>query len=310
MLKRNLAFLLIVLLALAPFITMVKAVDSGDNISGMNVSQFTGIYYNDTGQTFYTSAQTFTVGENNLYFTTMSFPLTKASGNDTYSFVNTAILVLIAPIDPIDQEPLTLVESQEQLITGGYYNTSSLSSWSGSPIIEHMEWLNMSVIPVTLLAHKTYAMIMYIESLFDTNTLSGVDWWGNNQTVYTGGHGFLFNTTDETWISYGTNFSFGFSLNSLTAGLPGTWQGIEGQEGTGITGTETMFLGLFLSLGLGAIGFGMGKGKEPLMAVFMIFLGLFISYLLAWLPAWVLAASFAVLGMVLADRFRGVIKRG
>ena len=67
-----------------------------------------------------------------------------------------------------------------------------------------------------------------------------------------------------------------------------------------------LFLSLFISLGLGCVGFGMSKGKDPMTALFLMFVGLFVCYVIGWVPPWVLISSVALLGIILAAKLKGV----
>ena len=167
-------------------------------------------------------------------------------------------------------------------------------------------WLPITVTPTHLLAATTYALVVYSEwSAFNE---TGYCFWGNDGYGMMGStnYAYMFNPgtegfepmPDENETATGNEFCFGFEL------IDG------GSAFSGIEADAPLFLSLFLCLGLGVVGFGMTRGKEPLAAIFMMEFGVFISYMMGWMPPWILAASFAVLGIVLAYKFRGALGHG
>jgi len=171
---------------------------------------------------------------------------------------------------------------------------------------ENIHWMQAFFTIYNLTAGTTYAIVVSYPGAVSPNVFN---WWANsNYTSYT--NGTSYHLVGSTWTAYGGGFQFGFQITS------GTWNEVNPLipwtyvPPTG-TGTEftNMFLGIFFSLALGCVGFGMSKGKEPMVALAMIYMGLFVSYMVSWIPMWIVVSALAVLGIVFADKFRGVLRR-
>lgn len=165
--------------------------------------------------------------------------------------------------------------------------------------ISMIRWQVFSIPPIFLQPNGNYCIAVH-NTNFTAN--AGFAWWANAEYNMLGNSSAWANmywtAAPPGYSSMATidnMYAFGFELletNTTFIGLPFD---------------ANIFISLFLSLALGSIGFGMGKGKDPTPAIFMIYLGLVISWLFGWLPAWLLASSFAVLAIMLAYKFRGVI---
>jgi hypothetical protein len=148
------------------------------------------------------------------------------------------------------------------------------------------------------------------------NTIYCIVGWNENSTMATGFY---------WWGCMGYNAVVNGTAWRFRSDDPGNYEAIAEVDNlfacgfelleTGSTWVSTpldanLFMSLFLSLGLGCVGFGMGKGKDSTPAIFLVEFGIVLSYLLGWLPAWILASSFAILGIMLAYKFRSVFNRG
>jgi hypothetical protein len=160
-----------------------------------------------------------------------------------------------------------------------------------------IRWQVFTVTPTFLTPLANYTIVVHNVN-FTAN--AGYAWWANAEyNMVPGGYSLIYYTAPPpgyTALATVDNmFGFGFELIETYNSYVET------------PFSPTIFLSLFLSLALGSVGFGMGKGKDATPAIFLIYTGLVISWLLGWLPAWMLASSFAVLGIMLAYRFRSVI---
>lgn len=171
---------------------------------------------------------------------------------------------------------------------------------------ENIHWMQAYFTIYNLTAGTEYAIVCSYPNAISPNTFN---WWANsNYSSYT--NGTSYHLVGSTWTAYSGGFQFGFQIASGTWNDMGPlvpWTYVP-PSGTGTTFTN-MFMGIFFSLALGCVGFGMSKGKEPMVALAMIYLGLFIAYMVAWIPMWIVISALAVLGIVFADKFRGVIRR-
>lgn len=83
----------------------------------------------------------------------------------------------------------------------------------------------------------------------------------------------------------------------------------QGNNLNNIDFTMTLFLtvlSLFIAIGFSVIGFALSSktnNGDPTPALFMFEIGLFVSFLIGWLPSWFFITSFAVLAMFLAIKF-------
>jgi len=164
--------------------------------------------------------------------------------------------------------------------------------------ISNIRWQVFSITPIFLVPNGDYCIAVH-NTNFTAN--AGFAWWANaeyNMVPYSGWAVMYFTAPPPGYSSMATIdnlYAFGFELletSSTYIALPFD---------------ANIVISLFLSLGLGTIGFGMGKGKDSTPAIFLIYLGLVVSWLFGWLPAWILASSFAVLAIMMAYKFKGVI---
>lgn len=161
-----------------------------------------------------------------------------------------------------------------------------------------IRWQFFSIPYIFLTPNENYTIVVH-NTNFTAN--AGFAWWANaeyNMVPTTGWAVMYFTATPPGYSSMATidnMFGFGFELLETQSAFIGS------------PFDANIFLSLFLSLALGTVGFGMGKGKDSTPAIFLIYTGMVISWLIGWLPAWILASGFAILGIMLAYKFRGVI---
>lgn len=298
----KLSFLLLVAMLIAtPLVHATSIV----NTVGMNTPISIVDLSVPTPDPQYWYTQSFTTLGDGLNLTSIVLPLTRftntAPGNATYA--PGAITVEIRAILPgsgsygqfwIGHFPIV-----STVINPGFEIPVSNDSLD-------IFWLQINI-TATLLAPGTPYALCVTEEWAPYNQ-TGCMWWANANYGSLGNENYAYfynaNLTGFQAMplsdpaAVGNAFAFGFQLIESTSTF------------SGVMINAPLFVGFFLCLGMGIIGFGMSKGKEPLAAIFMIEFGVFISYMLTWFPAWILASSIAVLAIILAYRFRGALSHG
>jgi len=294
----KLSFLLLVAMLLAvPLVHATSIV----NIAGLDTPVSITDISSPSPNPEHWYTQSFTTLGDGLNLTVIALPLTRytntAPGN--LSYAPGVITVQIRPVTTYGQINLALFPIISVTTDPGLLVPVSNSSLD-------IYWILINITATQLAPGTTYALC--VSAAWAPYNQTGFLWWAN------GNYGALGNTNyayfydagsavfeampTEDPDAVGNAFAFGFEL-------------VEGASPyIGVDVNAQLFLSLFLSLGMGLIGFAMTKGKEPLAAIFMIEFGVFISYMVGWAPAWVLAASIAVLGIMLAYKFRGALSHG
>lgn len=303
---RKLPFFLFLVLTLTlltvPFLPLAHATDVV-NMSGLDVPQELNPV--NTAQYF---SQSFTTLGDGLNLSTIVLPFSKwfygpPSGGGSASTPLAVITVSIYPVISAGEPnyatfPIVQGTTYAVGLTG--YNSSGYGENCSVYLTEtNIQWVQITVNPTILAGSTQYALV--VQEAYTTYGQAGLYWWASNTYNALGAGQYCYQSdgtpsyTNPSNMTSSTGGAFGFELLETSSSY------------TGITLNAQLFLSLFLCVGMGLIGFGMTKGKEPLAAIFMMEFGALVCYVAGWLPSWILAASFAVLGIMLAYRFRGAI---